>query len=104
MFDDLSGLKDSAQSMSIAALFAGSMGVIGYLHRQVKAKEPITLVEGVIRGLGSGGTGLLVMMACTALDMDIKWTGVVVGTLGWMGADAAVLVLMGAVKRAFRIP
>lgn len=96
-------IKEIAIQLGLGALFAGLMGVIGYVHKQVRKKEPVVWVEGIVRGLGSGGTGLLVMMACRAGDVDIMWTGVIVGTLGWLGADFAVATLMGLIKRIFNL-
>lgn len=85
--------KDFIVSVALGGLLAAFSGAIGYLHRQVSGKRAISWLEGVVRALGSGVVGMLVAMLCVAMELSIPWTGFLVGTAGWLGADITMVLL-----------
>lgn len=92
-------LKEIVQHVATGSIFAAICGIAGYLHKQVTAKQKITLLEAFVRGFGSAVTGSLVMMACYAMQFDMLWTGVIVGTSGWLGADVSVVLVEKLIRR-----
>lgn len=89
--------------IGLAALFASICGLAGYLHGQVKKHKPISWKEAAIRAFGSGVTGIILMMACQAAEFNPMWTGAIVGTCGWLGADAAVAMVRKLFKSVLQL-
>lgn len=100
MFDEL---KEFMTQVVLGGLFAMFCGFAGYLNRQITGKQKIRLIEALIRSLGSGVAGMLVMMLCIALQVEIAWVGFIVGTAGWMGADATMILLEKIVHRKMNL-
>lgn len=75
------------------AAFAALGGLLGHITRAISAKEEINYVHAIVKSMAAGFTGLLVMLACTALGLSEQWTGVTVGVCGWLGADATIRIL-----------
>lgn len=75
------------------AAFASFGGVMGHLMRTLDQGAKINWAKAGMEGLAAGFVGLLVLMACSAMQIDESWTGVIVGVSGWMGANASIRVL-----------
>lgn len=73
-------------------------GLIGSLVRMIEAKEKIKWVVVLIETLASGFTGVIVVLLCSYLDLDIRLTGVIVGVCGWVGGRTAMLWLEKRVR------
>lgn len=43
------------------------------------------------------------MLCCKALNIDILWSGVIVGVFGWLGAEASIVMLAGLLRRKLGI-
>lgn len=91
--------KDFIVHVLLGGALAAFCGAIGYLHRQVSGKRAISLLEGVIRALGSGVAGMLVAMLCVATELSIPWTGFLVGCAGWLGADITMMMLEKIIQK-----
>ena len=95
--------KEFLAQIGVAALFSAFCGLAGYLHKKSKSKEKIVLAEALVRALGSGVTGAILIMACQSMEIDPMTTGAIIGTCGWLGADASVKLLHGIIKRNFKL-
>lgn len=69
---------------------AASGGAIGHLMRPGDRK---TLGSTLLEAAGAGFVGYLVLQLCVASNLSIEWTGVVVGTSGFLGANATIGML-----------
>lgn len=78
---------------------AASGGAIGHLMR-VDGKEK-TLGSTLIETAGAGFVGYLVFQLCAASNLSAEWTGVVVGTSGFLGANATIGLLRTIVSQRF---
>lgn len=47
----------------------------------------------LVEAIASGFVGLLVMLACNEMNFSERWTGVIVGVFGWLGANASIVML-----------
>lgn len=75
---------------SVLAAFGGFMGaVLRAQHEDRKFSWKRVLVEAV----ASGFIGLLVMLVCNEMNFSERWTGVIVGVFGWLGANASIVML-----------
>ena len=73
--------------------FAAFGGMMGYLMRTMDKKQPLSFVRAVVEALGAGFVGYIVLQLCSAMRLSPEWTGVVVGVLGWLGANASIRLL-----------
>lgn len=78
---------------SFYAAFASFGGILGHLFRTFHAEQPIHWGKAALEGASAGFVGLLTLLLCQAIGVSEEWTGVIVGLLGWMGANATVKVL-----------
>lgn len=77
----------------LLALLSIIGGVLGYVFRSLEKEEAMTYAKAIVQGLGAGFVGCLFILACFALEIDILWTGVIVGFSGWLGANASIRVM-----------
>lgn len=75
------------------ATFAGGGGFIGHILRTLDSGNPVRWGKAVAQGVGAGFVGVLVLLACQALNLSEQWTGLTVGVCGWMGASATIVIL-----------
>lgn len=75
------------------ALFAGTGGILGHILRTIDKDAKISWPKAIAEGVCAGFVGLLVLMACMAMQMDVHWTGLIVGVSGWLGARTTILAL-----------
>lgn len=80
---------------------AASGGAIGHLMR-VDGK-PKTIGSTLIETAGAGFVGYLVFQLCAASNLSPEWTGIVVGTSGFLGANATIGLLRTIVSQKFGI-
>ena len=80
------------------AIFAGVGGMLSYLMRTYKLKVKPAFSQAIVEGLSSAFVGVIAMMACKAMDVDIYWSGVIVGVFGWLGAETSIVILAKLVK------
>ena len=81
--------------------FAGlsSMGgLLGYLMRQATREQPIKLGRATLEAVASGFIGIITMFLCHAIGLPWYWSGAVVGVLGWLGAEASIVVIARAIR------
>jgi len=79
-------------------LFAGVGGLLAYILRTLNNDERPKWLRGLVEALSSGFVGLIAMLACKALGLDWKWSGVVVGVFGWLGAETSIMLLAKLVR------
>lgn len=91
MQQEPSGLK--LLEIFIYAGFAGLAGLLGHTLRTLESGGRLTLLRTAAEVAGAGFTGVLTLLACTALGVDTLWTGVTVGTMSWLGSNASIRVL-----------
>lgn len=80
----------SAAAHAALATFAG---LLGYTTRQQHQGAPFNIWHAVTEALSSGLVGFLVMLLCQAMQVDLLWTGFLVGIFGWLGANASIRML-----------
>ena len=73
-------------------------GLLGYLMRQVTRKQPIKLGRATLEAVASGFIGIITMFLCHAIGLPWYWSGAVVGVLGWLGAEASIVVIARAIR------
>lgn len=74
----------------VYAAFAGFGGSLGYVIRALNNHEVINKWRILAEGGAAAFVGVIVMLACQAMNLSPQWTGVVVGVMGWLGASAAM--------------
>ena len=74
----------------LLALFGGG---IGYVMRQLEAKESVSLGRTLAEAFASAFAGFLVLLLCLAMKLSVEWTGIIVGVCGWLGANATIRLL-----------
>lgn len=80
------------------ALFAGVGGMLSYLLRSMSSKVSPKFSRAIVEALSSAFVGLIAMLICKALDIDIYWSGVIVGVFGWIGAETSMVIFTKIVK------
>lgn len=83
---------------ALMSSFAGIGGVLAYIMRTLNREQKPKLGRAFVEGLSSGFVGLLAMFACKALNIDWYWSGVIVGTFGWMGAESSIILVQRLVR------
>lgn len=79
--------------------FAAAAGAIGHILRSLEEGTKISLARTAVEALGAGFVGILVVLFCKAMQLDVIWTGLTVGVFGWLGARVTILVLEKAVLK-----
>ena len=74
-------------------LLASIGGLLGYVMRENDKGNPLKLWRAATEAASSGFVGFLVMLLCSAMDLDPLWSGFVVGIFGWLGASASIRML-----------
>lgn len=80
------------------AIFAGAGGMLSYLLKSISRNEQPKITRAIIEALSSAFVGLIAMLACKGMDVDVYWSGVIVGVFGWIGAETSMLVFTRIVK------
>lgn len=78
--------------------FSAMGGLLGYLMRQATRDQPIKLSRTILEAVASGFIGILTMCLCHAIGLPWYWSGPVVGILGWLGAEASIVVIARAIR------
>lgn len=90
-------LKDPDQISLLESLlfgtFAGMGGLLAYVMRSLDAGEKPKWLNLIVEGLASAFVGMVALLACKAMGLDWRWSGVIVGLFGWMGAKASIVVI-----------
>ena len=73
-------------------------GLLGYLMRQATREQPIKLSRATLEAVASGFIGVITMFLCHAIGLSWYWSGAVVGVLGWLGAEASIVVIAHAIR------
>ncbi len=82
----------------VLVLLAAIGGLLGSLVRMIEAKKKIMWIVVMIETMASAFAGVLVVMLCNYLTLDIRLTGVIVGVCGWVGGRTAMVWLEKRVK------
>lgn len=80
-------------------VFAAFAGLLGHLMRKVRAKEKISWFVATLEALASGFVGIMSLLFCSVMNLNEAWTGLVVGVMGWLGANATMSILELAIYR-----
>lgn len=75
------------------ALLAAFGGFMGALLRSQHDVKPFSWKRICLEAVASGFVGLLVMLVCNEMHLSERWTGVIVGVFGWLGANASIVML-----------
>lgn len=75
------------------AALASFGGFMGALLRSQHENEPFSWKIIGMEALAAGFVGLLMMFVCNELNLSERWTGVIVGVCGWLGANATIVIL-----------
>lgn len=78
--------------------FAAVGGLLAYILRTLNNEEKPKWQRGLVEAASSGFVGLIAMLACKAIGLDWKWSGVVVGVFGWLGAETSIMLLARLVR------
>lgn len=78
--------------------FSAMGGLLGYLMRQVTREQPIKLSRATLEAVTSGFVGTITMFLCHAIGLPWYWSGAVVGVLGWLGAEASIVVISRVIR------
>lgn len=73
-------------------------GLLGYLMRQATREQPIKLSRATLESVASGFIGIITMFLCHAMGLPWYWSGAVVGVLGWLGAEASIVVISRVIR------
>jgi len=79
-------------------------GLLGYLMRAMNNNWKITSARAALEAVSSGFVGILTMFACTAMDLDLMWSGFIVGVFGWLGAGASISIFAKIIRKKLGIP
>lgn len=77
----------------IYAAFAGIAGLLGHTLRTLESGGQLTMLRSLAEMAGAALVGVLTLMACKAMSLETMWTGVTVGVMAWLGANASIRVL-----------
>ena len=78
--------------------FSAMGGLLGYLMRQATREQPIKLGRATLEAVASRFIGVITMFLCRAIGLPWYWSGAVVGVLGWLGAEASIVVIARAIR------
>lgn len=79
--------------------FAALGGLLSYLLRVMNRDERPRAYRAFVETFSSAFVGILAIMACKALNVDVLWSGVIVGVFGWLGAEASIVILTSLVRK-----
>lgn len=75
------------------AALAAVGGMLGSVMRTIDDRKKITWWIVFAQGAAAAFVGCLTYFLCVALELSQAWTGITVGVLGWLGANATIGVL-----------
>lgn len=84
-------------------LFGALSGWLGYLMRTLDEGGKIVWLRSFLEAATSGLVGYLGILLCRAMGLSFEWTGVVVGTLGWLGATVSIRILEKVIRKKLGI-
>lgn len=79
--------------------FAALGGLLSYLMRVLNRDEKPRAYRAFVETFSSAFVGILAILACKALNLDVLWSGIIVGVFGWLGAEASIVILTGLVRK-----
>jgi hypothetical protein len=97
-------LTEHARKEIEALCIAGTAGLLAFLMRAFRKGRRVRWPEALIKTAASAFVGYLALHACIALKIDDAWVGVVVGCLGWIGAESSIAVIERLVFRRLGVP
>lgn len=80
-------------------LFAATGGCLAYILRCLNQEKRPDVWRALVEFLASGFVGILTMLGCKALDLDWRWSGLIVGVFGWLGAEASIATLAKLIRK-----
>lgn len=83
-------------------LFAATGGFVGYLYRTMQTGERIHWLRAIVEMLASAFIGSIVLLVCVSYQIDLAWTGVIVGISGW-NAGLTVKILQTLVQKRLEV-
>lgn len=83
------------------ALFAGVGGMLSYLLRSLNSNLSPKFSRAFVEALSSAFVGLIAMLICKAVEIDLYWSGAIVGVFGWIGAETSMVIFTKIVKARF---
>lgn len=86
-------------STVLLILLACIGGMLGAVVRMVDGKEKINWFVVTIETAASGFSGVIVMLLCQQLTLNLQWTGIIVGVCGWVGGRTTMLWLEKRVRK-----
>ena len=86
-------------STVLLILLACAGGMLGAVVRMVDGKEKINWFVVTIETAASGFSGVIVMLLCQQLTLNLQWTGIIVGVCGWVGGRTTMLWLEKRVRK-----
>ena len=95
-------MEDARQwwlSTILLLLLACAGGLLGSMIRMLDAKQKIDWFVVAIETVASGFSGVIVMLLCQALALNLQWTGIIVGVCGWFGGRTTMLWLEKRVRK-----
>lgn len=93
-------LFDREWWLAVLLVFLAAVGgFLGSVIRATDGKTPLKWTVVGIETLASAFSGVIVMLLCDYLTLDIRMTGVVVGVCGWVGGRTAMMWLEKRVRR-----
>ena len=86
-------------STVLLILLACTGGMLGAVVRMVDGKEKINWFVVMVETAASGFSGVIVMLLCQQLTLNLQWTGIIVGVCGWVGGRTTMLWLEKRVRK-----
>lgn len=84
-------------------LFAAVGGCLAYTLRCLNQEKKPKVSRAIAEFLASGFVGILAMLGCKAMELDWRWSGLVVGVFGWLGAEVSIALLAKLVRKKLGI-
>lgn len=91
--------NDEWAKLFIYAAFAGIGGFLAHIVKCLENNSPISWLKCIVAAFASGFVGILMVLLCTILKLDMAWTGLLVGMSGWIGAEATIQLISAIVRR-----
>lgn len=82
-------------------LLGGYGGLMSYLMRTADSQAKPTFWRAVLEFNAAVSIGVVVMLACAAMEWSTLWTGVIVSASGWIGAKGVTSIFEALLLRKF---